>query len=145
MKSGSHRVDKAAVSRALKSLEALGLIAVTAASATQDVILTASDARCTTRRRNLIASRGTSADGFSQPEQKVLVEFLNRMIAQMPAVSACPPNLPHRRCASRSASSVCVTLNDAEARRRPCSWRACSATINDESWSIHMSVTVPGR
>jgi DNA-binding MarR family transcriptional regulator len=83
-------LDKAAVSRALKSLEALGLIAVTAGfGRRRDVILTASGRKVHDKGVAISLRREERLlTGFSQPEQKVLVEFLNRMIAQMPAVSA---------------------------------------------------------
>lgn len=83
-------LDKAAVSRALKSLEAQRLVDVTAGfGRRRDVTLTASGRKVhdkgvaisLRREERLLA-------GFTQAERKSLVEFLNRMIAQMPGVSA---------------------------------------------------------
>jgi DNA-binding MarR family transcriptional regulator len=92
-------VDKAAVSRALKSLEALDLITVTAGHGRRRVVILTPAGRKLHDKGVAISLKREErllAD-FSNVEREALIDFLKRMLAQMPAVSAVASEVgPHR-------------------------------------------------
>lgn len=83
-------LDKAAVSRALKSLEALGLIDICAGHGRRRAV-------ALTRAGETLHARGVAIsllreerllEGFSAAEREVLIAFLNRMLGNMSLVGA---------------------------------------------------------
>jgi DNA-binding MarR family transcriptional regulator len=83
-------LDKAAVSRALKSLEAVGLITIEPGYGRRRQMMLTAAGRKVHDRGVIISLRREECllTNFTRAEHKALVGFLNRMLAQMPAVSA---------------------------------------------------------
>jgi DNA-binding MarR family transcriptional regulator len=83
-------LDKAAVSRALKSLEVMGLIAIAAGHGRRrDVMLTPAGRKVHDKGVAISLRREERLlTGFTHAEHEALIDLLNRMLAHMPAVSA---------------------------------------------------------
>lgn len=83
-------LDKAAVSRALKSLEALGVIAIAAGHGRRrDVMLTPAGRKVHDKGVAISLRREERLlTDFAPTEREALIGFLNRMLAHMPMVSA---------------------------------------------------------